>query len=133
MCFIFVHAASVRIKLMIMMIIIKSLVFICALHSMLLEWRSQVDVSHPPGEVHVVGQDVTGESEPLLPFGHPSPPQPDPQDRSGDAPVAAPGPVCLSGCEAVGTVGPCDLRTPVDPESQEEGVAWSPPAGSSVS
>ena len=66
-----------------------------ASRSTLLEWRSWVDVSRPPGEVDVVGQ------EPLLPFGHPSPPRPEPRDRSGGAPAAAPGPVCPSGIDAV--------------------------------
>ena len=60
-----------------------------ALRSTLLEWRSNVDVSRPPGDVDVVWQDVSGELEPLLPPRHPSPPQPDPRDCSGDAPVAA--------------------------------------------
>ena len=63
-----------------------------ALRSTLLEWRSNVDVSRPPGDVDVVWQDVSGELEPLLPPRHPSPPQPDPRDCSGDAPVAALGP-----------------------------------------
>jgi len=42
--------------------------------------------------------------------------------------------VCPSGIEAVDTVGQRDLRTPVGTrEPQEEGGAWSPPAGSSAS
>jgi len=103
-----------------------------ALHSMLLEWRARVDVSRPPGEVEAVGRDVTAGVE-LFPPDRPGPSQPDPQDRSGDAPAAALDPLCQRDILPVAMESLRDLGTPGGIEPQAEGGNWSPSARSSAS